>query len=257
MGERYKDRVAIVTGGASGIGEGISRVFGQSGAKVVVFDIQAEKASKVCQEISDKGSGSAEFLLCDLLNEENIKSCIQKVADKYGRIDCVVNNAGWHPPGTLIDDVTSDDYTNLFKLNQLAPLLMSKYALPHLRKVQGNIINMSSYAGVGGQKEATCYSATKAAIIGMTKSLAIDEGKYKVRVNAISPGAIDTPLMQEWASGFPNPEQKMQEASSISILNTIGSIEDVGKLALYLAADADYVTGANYIISGGYELPKY
>uniref|UniRef100_A0ACB8EWE4 Uncharacterized protein n=1 Tax=Sphaerodactylus townsendi TaxID=933632 RepID=A0ACB8EWE4_9SAUR len=182
---RYPGKVVIVTGGTSGIGLAVVREFVRQGANVVFCSIpsEAEKGKAIQRELQDSGCpGDAYFEVCDVRKEADIKRLISATLERYGCLDCLVNNAG-DARIDKIDDVTAQDVRNVMELNTLSILLASKYALPYLRETRGNIINMASIIGVIGLKNRVTYSLSKGAIIAMTKTLAIDESKYGVRVN--------------------------------------------------------------------------
>src|SRR6185436_8522752 len=185
---------------------------------------------------------------------EAIRKLIESTVERFGRLDCLVNNAGWHPSHRPIDDFSISEFRDLLDLNLVSIFAACKFALPHLRHTQGNIINVSSLVGVMGQHYATTYVATKGAITALTKALAIDEAEYGVRVNSVSPGNIYTPLWQEAIDAAPLPESFRAEGEAAQLLSRMGTIEEVGKLCLFIAADATFTTGVDHIISGGAEL---
>uniref|UniRef100_A0ACB8EVE6 Uncharacterized protein n=1 Tax=Sphaerodactylus townsendi TaxID=933632 RepID=A0ACB8EVE6_9SAUR len=182
---RYPGKVVIVTGGTSGIGLGIVREFVRQGANVVFCSkpSEAEKGKAIQRELQDsRCPGDAYFEVCDVRKEADIKRLISATLERYGCLDCLVNNAG-DVRLDKIDDVTAQDFYSTMELNTRSILLASKYALPYLRETRGNIINMASLAGMIGTNHRVTYSSSKGAVIAMTKTLAIDESKYGVRVN--------------------------------------------------------------------------
>uniref|UniRef100_A0A8C1BMY4 Branched-chain-amino-acid aminotransferase, cytosolic n=1 Tax=Cyprinus carpio carpio TaxID=630221 RepID=A0A8C1BMY4_CYPCA len=199
--QRYVNKVVIVTGGTRGIGRGIVKVFVQNGAKVVFCAQETELSAGQSLEsvLNKEGLGSCTFVSCDVTKEDDIKRLINVTIERFGQIDCLVNNAGWHPPHKTTDETTAEEFRDLLNLNLISYFLTSKYALPYLRKTQGNIINLSSLVASIGQKDAAPYVATKGAITAMTKAMAVDESRYQVRVNCISPSNIMTPLWEELA----------------------------------------------------------
>lgn len=255
---KLKDKVVIVTGGCKGIGRGCVDVFVEQGGKVVAFDIEDEIGAEIDSTSSPNSTGGEiHYIRCDVRVEDNIKEAVKATVEKYGRIDCLVNNAGWHPPAKTIDDFTSDEFKQLFDLNLLSIFRCCKYALPHLRKTKGSIINIASIAGGHGQDEAVTYCATKAGIIGLSKGLALDEGKHGVRVNAISPGATLTPMYKSWAAtqgDYADLNAVLKEASTYNILGRIGDPREIGEACLFLATGATYVTGIDLPVSGGMEV---
>src|SRR4051794_676188 len=252
---RYKDKVTIVTGGSKGIGLGCVKVFVEEGGAKVVFCSRNEAEGRAVEaEMNKKGPGTATFVRADMSKIDDVKKVIDFTAQKFGRIDCLINNAGWHPPHRSIDEFSVEDFRALLELNLVSYFAACKYALPHLRKVKGNIINMSSLVGAMGQSGATTYVATKGAITAFTKALAVDEAAHEVRVNAVSPGNIYTPLWQEAIDAAPDPARCRADGDAAQLLGRMGTIEEAGRLCLYLAAEATFTTGVDHIISGGAEL---
>jgi NAD(P)-dependent dehydrogenase (short-subunit alcohol dehydrogenase family) len=250
----YQDKVVIISGGSRGIGEGCVRVFSAAGAKVVFCSRSETEGSALAEELKPSGPGQVDFIKCDVSRTDEIENLINKTVALHGRLDCLINNAGWHPPHKPIDDFSIEDFRELLNLNLVSIFAACKFALPHLRRVQGNIINMSSLVGVMGQLHATTYVATKGAITAFTKALAIDEAKHGVRVNSVSPGNIYTPLWQEAIDAAPDPDQCRAEGEAAQLLGRMGTIAEVGKLCLFIAAEASFTTGVDHIISAGAEL---
>jgi NAD(P)-dependent dehydrogenase (short-subunit alcohol dehydrogenase family) len=252
---RYKDKVTIVTGGSKGIGAGCVKVFAEEGGAKVVFCSRNEAEGRAFEaEVNRKGPGSALFMRADVSKVEDIKRVIDTTAEKFGRIDCLINNAGWHPPHKTIDEFSVEDFRSLLDLNLVSIFAACKFALPHLRKVKGNIINMSSLVGSMGQSGATTYVATKGGITALTKALAVDEAAFEVRVNAVSPGNVYTPLWQEAIDASANPAKTRADGDAAQLLGRMGTIEESGRLCLFLAAEATFTTGVDHILSGGAEL---
>ena len=252
---RYKDKVVVVTGGSKGIGAGCVKVFVEHGGSKVVFCSRNEAEGKAFEaEVNRKGPGQAQFVRADMSKVDDIKRLIDFTASKYGRIDCLINNAGWHPPHKTIDDFSVEDFRSLLELNLVSYFAACKFALPHLRKVKGNIINMSSLVGIMGQLGATTYVATKGGITAFSKALAVDEAAVEVRVNSVSPGNVYTPLWQEAIDASPDPAKTRADGDAAQLLGRMGSIEESGQLCLFLAAEATFTTGVDHILSGGAEL---
>jgi len=254
----YADKVAIITGGSSGIGKGCAQQFVKAGAKVVICCNDEDEGAEVAADLSDmartQGSGDAEFIYCDVTRTEDIRNLIDTSIARYGRLDCLINNAGWHPPHKPIDDFSVPEFRDLLELNLVSIFTASKFALPYLRQTKGNIINMSSLVASIGQRHATTYVATKGAITAFTKALAVDEAPNGVRVNSVSPGNILTPLWQEAIDAAPNPQQYRAEGEAAQLIGRMGRVEEVGRLCLFIAAEATFTTGVDHIISGGAEL---
>nr|XP_056718978.1 17-beta-hydroxysteroid dehydrogenase 14-like [Euleptes europaea] len=252
-GLRYPGKVVIVTGGTSGIGLATVREFVRQGATVVFCTkpSEAERGRAIERELQCSGCpGKACFRICDVCKEDDIKRLIQVTLEHYGCLDCLVNNAGaFHE--NKIDDVTAQDFWNVMKLNTVSVLLASKYALPYLRETRGNIINIACITATTGAKNTVAYCPSKGAVVAMTKALAIDESKYGVRVNSISPGQCWTPSWVKYANQFPNPEAKIQEFKSFQLMGRMGTPEEVALAVLFLAADGTFCTGLDLHIFGG------
>lgn len=257
-GLRYADKVVIITGGSSGIGKGCAQEFVKAGAKVVICcNNEAEGAAAVTtlQAMAQgQQAGDASFVYCDVRKTEDIQNLIEATVSRHARIDCLINNAGWHPPHKPIDDFSVEDFRDLINLNLVSVFAACKLALPRLRESQGNIINIASLVATIGQRHATTYVATKGAIAAFTKALAIDEAANGVRVNAVSPGNIYTPLWQEAIDAAPDPRQYRAEGEAAQVVGRMGTAEEVGRLCLFIAAEATFTTGVDHIISGGAEL---
>ncbi len=251
---KYTDRVVIITGGSKGIGEGCVRAFVTAGSQVVFCSRTQKTGVKLAQEMNQLGPGRAQFIACDVSQTEEIQRLIDATIAGHGQIDCLINNAGWHPPHQPIDDFSIQEFRNLLDLNLVSIFAACKFTLPHLRRSQGNIINLSSLVGSMGQLHATTYVATKGAITAFTKALAIDEAEHGVRVNSVSPGNVYTPLWQEAIDASSHPEECRAEGDAAQLLSRMGTIGEVGQLCLFIAAEATFTTGVNHIISGGAEL---
>jgi NAD(P)-dependent dehydrogenase (short-subunit alcohol dehydrogenase family) len=251
---KYPDKVVLVTGGSQGIGQGCVRVFAGAGSTVVFCARHEAQGQALAEEVTRAGPGRAEFVPCDVSREAEVRRFVREAASRHGRLDCLVNNAGWHPPHKPIDDFTAQDFRDLLELNLLSMFVACQEALPHLRKTKGNVVNLSSLVGSMGQIHATTYVATKGAITAFTKALAIDEAAHGVRVNAVSPGNVWTPLWKEAVDASPDPEKTRADGEAAQLLGRMGTIEEAGRLCLFLAAEATFTTGVDHILSGGAEL---
>jgi len=251
---RYKDKVVIVTGGTKGIGEGCVRVFVDAGSKVVFCARNRSAGEALAAELNARGPGEASFIACDVSKEEDVRRLVDLTVERHGRIDCLINNAGWHPPHKPIDEFTVQDFRDILDWNLVSMFAACKFALPHLRKTKGNIINLSSLVGSMGQLHATTYVPTKGGITAFTKALAVDEAVHDVRVNSVSPGNIYTPLWQEAIDAAPDPAKCRADGEAAQLLGRMGTPEEAGKLCLFLAAEATFTTGVDHILSGGAEL---
>jgi NAD(P)-dependent dehydrogenase (short-subunit alcohol dehydrogenase family) len=215
---------------------------------------EEEQGSSLATALSAHQSGKAHYIRCDVTDSHDIDHLIAETVARTGRIDCLINNAGWHPPHRAIDDFSIEEFRALLELNLLSVFALSKAALPYLRQTGGSIINIASLVGQMGQLHAVTYVATKGAVAAFTKALAIDEAIHGVRVNSVSPGNIYTPLWQEAIDASPDPEQCRADGEAAQVMGRMGTPEEVGRLCLFLAAEATFTTGVDHIISGGAEL---
>jgi NAD(P)-dependent dehydrogenase (short-subunit alcohol dehydrogenase family) len=244
----------IVTGGTSGIGEGCVRRFAREGANVVFCAPGAELGRPLERELNSAREGCALYVDCDMRQSERVRNLIDAAAARFGRIDCLINNAGWHPPYKTIDEFTEREFRELLDLNLIGVFNACKFALPHLRQTRGSIVNVASLVATIGQPGAVTYVATKGAVLSFTKALAIDEAVHGVRVNAVSPGNIYTPLWQAGIDASPDPVRCRQDGDAAQLLGRMGTVEEAAKLCLFLAADATFTTGVDHFLSGGAEL---
>ena len=250
---KLKDKVAIVTGSSKGIGKGIAQAFSEEGAKVVVVCRHEEQGRDIAKQLGSE-KGNAIFVKTDVTDSNSIQSLINTTIETFGKLDILVNNAGYHISKD-IEQTSEEEWDFIQKTNLYSTFLCSKYAVPHLKKTKGNIINISSMVGLVGQPNATAYAATKGGQIAMSKNMAIDLAKYSIRVNVICPGWIQTPLVDDWFGQQEDTEAAKEYIFSKHPLGRIGTIEDCGKAALYLASDdSDFVTGITLNLDGGITL---
>jgi hypothetical protein len=247
---RHENKIVIVTGAAKGIGWGIAKVFIQEGAKVAVVDWDEAIGKKTAQEFRDAG-GQAIYIKCDVSNEDQVKAMIQKVLDEYGRIDILVNNAGVGVYKSLLD-ASSADWDHCLGVNLKGVFLCSKYAIPHMQTAgKGAIINISSVHSWATVNGVAPYAASKGGISALTRNMAIDYGPT-IRVNAIAPGWVLTPLIQSIFDSYPDPADQRQQVERRQVMKRIGVPEDIGYAASFLASDeASFITGAHLFVDGG------
>ena len=250
---RYRDKVAIVTGGTKGIGEGCVHVFVEAGAHVVFCGLEPDLGARVAGHATATGPGTATFIRCDVTRHEEREALVAETLAHHGRLDCLINNAGSHPPHRPIDEFTVDDFRAILELNTISVFALCKAALPRLRQSKGSIVNIASLVATIGQLYATTYVATKGAVLAFTKALAVDEAPH-VRVNSVSPGNVFTPLWQEAIDASPDPAATRLAGEQAQPFGRMGTPREVGLLCLYLAADATFTTGVDHIMSGGAEL---
>jgi NAD(P)-dependent dehydrogenase (short-subunit alcohol dehydrogenase family) len=252
---RFHNKVVIVTGGSKGIGEGCARVFCREGGRVAILARGREAGEPLAAALSTTGPGQAIYLPCDVAQPQQLMEAIDTTVAEFGRLDCIINNAGWHPPATRIDDTSIEELESLMRLNFISTFVGCKHALPHLRKTKGTIINMASMVGILGQDQAASYCSTKAAQIGLTKALAVELGPQGVRVNAILPGNVDTPLMREWAATLADPQSALDRVAKLQVFGRMATSEEIGRIALFLATeDSSFLTGQAIEAEGGASL---
>ncbi|WP_423797920.1 SDR family NAD(P)-dependent oxidoreductase [Neobacillus sp. SAB-20_R2A] len=251
---RLRDRVAIITGSGSGQGRAAARIFAREGAAVVIAEWNEENGKQVENEILADG-GQAMFIKTDVSNEENIVALVDEVMNRYGKIDVVFNNAGIgfsanskYKMASLID-TPQTDWNNILGINLNGVYLLSKHVLPIMIKQNGgSIINNASLNGIAGVTGADAYTAAKGGVVALTRVMAVDYGKYNIRVNCICPGAIDTPMIAEVLS-IPEFAEKFAAGCP---LRRVGKPEEIANAALFLASDeSSYVTGLIMPVDGG------
>jgi L-fucose dehydrogenase len=248
---KLQDKVAVITGGSAGIGLGCSRVFAKHGCKVVIGS-RGQAAGRAAEKQLAEAGYVALFVPTDVTVASDMARLIAAAVERFGRLDCMVNNAGWHPPGETIDRISVEAFEQLLRLNLTSTFMGCKLAVPHLRKTRGSIINMSSEAGVFGQAEAPRYATTKAGQIGLTHALALDLAPAGVRVNAVCPAGVHTPMWDDWAASLADPTQAMAMAKRAHPLGRLATIDEIGEVCAFLASDeASFVTGQAICPDGG------
>jgi len=254
-GLEYKDKITLVTGGAKGIGEGCVRIFVDAGAQVVYLDRDEQAGRTLEGELNELGSGQCRFVSGDVGRSGDLKNFIETTVQSFGRIDCLINNAGYHPPVKRIDDFTVEELQDVLNVNLVSCFITCQLALPHLRQSKGSIINISSLVGEIGQEGATTYAASKGGVNGFTKALAIDEAAAGVRVNAVLPGSVKSHSRIVGVAACDDPEAVDAWIESIQHNNRSATVEEVGQACLFLASDlASYISGVTLNLSFGAEL---
>lgn len=248
---RLKDRVAVITGSASGIGRACALEFGKERAELVVADINLSGARETVKQIEAAG-GVAVPVETDVSAPESVQGLVAKAIQVFGKVDILLNNAAIQVNKT-IEDTTFEDWNREMGVNLGGVFLCSKYFLPHLRNSRGCILNMASVNGFFVEPACAGYCATKGGIIALTKAMAIDHGKDGIRVNCICPGYIDAGLAWGYFEAQPNPAESRMAAGKLHALGRIGQPEEVARLAVFLASDdASFMTGSAVVVSGGF-----
>lgn len=246
-------QVALVTGGAKGIGWGCARVLGRAGASIAVVDIDAAAAQKAVESLRAEGV-IAEAYVADVGRADPVNRMVAAVVEQFGRLDIVTNNAGTHD-SKAIEQASEADWDFIITTNLKSIYLVTKAALPYLKEAKGKIVNISSMGGVVGQLSAGAYIATKGGIIALTKNLALDFAKYGMRVNCICPGWVETPLVNAWFALQPDEVAARSYVASIHPLGHIAAPEDIGEAALFLVSEASsFITGIALPVDGGVTL---
>jgi 2-keto-3-deoxy-L-fuconate dehydrogenase len=248
-----KTKTAIITGGASGIGEAISKRFAEAGAYVHIVDYNKEASEAVVSEIKKKNF-LVESHFCDVSNQKEVLTTVDKIADN-GVIDILINNAGVAHVGN-VENTPEEDFDRLYRINVKGVYNCLYAVIPHMKKNKsGIIINMASVASIVGISDRFAYAMTKGAILTMTYSVAKDYIDYNIRCNAISPARIHTPFVDGFISkNYPGKEKEMfDKLSESQPIGRMGKPEEVADLALYLCSDnAGFITGTNFPIDGGF-----
>lgn len=250
---RLEGKVAIVTGGGTGIGEATCHRFAQEGAQVVIFEIQEEAGEQTASALRGAGH-EASSIQVDVTREEDVARAVADTMARHGRIDILINNAGIPGANKLTHELTVADWEQVFAVNVRGPFLCSKHMLPHMMEARrGAIVHFSSIYALIGNDDLPPYHATKGAILSMTKTDAICYAPYGIRVNCVHPGSVKTPLFvkagQTYPGGYETYLAMMQAKHPLPLAEPV----DIANCVLFLASDeARFVTGAGLVCDGGY-----
>lgn len=238
----FKEKVAVVTGGASGIGLATTKKLLSEGANVVILDL------KMDEEIINGLGGNAIYLKCDVSNEENVKNCIEEIIKKFNHIDYLVANAGIGGSASKPHEVSMDEWNKVISVNQTGIFLLNKYVINEmLKNGKGAVVNTSSMYGLVGSTTSFAYSASKGAINQMTRSLALTYARDNIRVNAIAPGYVDTPILSMV------PDNVKKAMGNELPIGRLGKDTEIANLICYLLSDdASFITGSIIPIDGGF-----
>jgi len=248
---KLENRVAVITGAGSGIGRASALEFAREGARVVVADLNLAGALETARQIK-AGGGQAIALETDVALPESVQTLVAQTLETFSQVHVLLNNAAIQINKT-VEDTTVEEWNREINVNLGGVFLCSKFFLPHLRRTRGCIINMSSVNGFFVEPRCAGYCATKAAIIGLTKAMAIDHGKEGIRVNCICPGYIDAGLALGYFEAQPDPAAARAAAGKLHALWRIGRPEEVARVAVFLASDeASFMTGSAVVVDGGF-----
>lgn len=248
---RLKDKVAVITGGGQGIGEEIGLTFGKEGAKIVLADINAETGKEAVKKLEEQGI-EVLFVKTDVSKEDNVTNLINTAVRHFGGLDIMVNNAAVVLRKSA-EETTFEEWQRVLGVNLNGAFLCSKYSVPEMRKRGGGaIVNIASWHADKTITRLAAYAASKGAMTALTRQMALDCGQDNIRVNAVLPSTVDTPMFKETINALPNPEQVWEETMAYQPLGRVGTVEDIANAALFLASDeASYVSGHSLRVDGG------
>jgi len=248
----FQDKVVAVSGAAMGIGKAAALAFAREGARVALVDTDVYAGKQALLDFEGL-PGEAAFFTCDVSDEAQVKAMVEGILQQWGRLDVFVNNAGIYTQADILG-TTLADWERILRVNLTGVFLCSKYAAEAMvRQGSGVIVNVASEAGVVGIAGQVAYNTSKAAVIGLTRSCAVDLAQYGVRANGVCPGTTDTPLVRQAVERAADPVEARQKLESVRPLNRLGKVEEIAAAILFMASDeAGYATGAILSIDGGY-----
>jgi NAD(P)-dependent dehydrogenase (short-subunit alcohol dehydrogenase family) len=253
--DSLRDTVVIVTGGTTGIGRGCVHGFMKMGANVVFCGRNLERGRMVEKDMSDRYRGRCLFYPADVSDPEQVKGLVEHTVKEFGRLNTLVNNAGYFPLQRPADVITIEEFRQVLDTNLVAYFAGIKYALPYLRAVKGSVINIGSVLGLTGDEGSAAYTATKGAIETMTRSIAADEAKYGVRINEVKPGHINTDMFRKTTSMQADMEGFIEYSDTLQWMGRGGTSAEIASTVMFLASDwASYITGTDILVTGGYEI---
>lgn len=248
---KLSNKVALITGGASGIGRASALLFAREGAKVAIADLNADAAQAVVQEIVNTG-GHAIFERADVSGAADCQRVVERVAREFGAIHILFNNAGIIRRASVVE-LSEEDWDRVMAVNVKSIFLMSKQVIPVMAKLGGgSIINMASGWGLAGGSRAAAYCASKGAVVLLTKAMAVDHGAQNIRVNCLCPGDTDTAMLRSEAQQLGEATDRFLLDAARRPLGRVGKPEEIAEAALYLASEAaSFVTGTALVVDGG------
>jgi NAD(P)-dependent dehydrogenase (short-subunit alcohol dehydrogenase family) len=246
---RFTDRVAFITGAASGIGRAAAIAFAAEGARVAILDRSADALRTVEASVKEAG-GEVLAIACDVSSPDQVEGAIKQIVDRFGRLDIAFNNAGVENKAAPVHEIDLAEWDRIIGINLRGTFLCMKHELAQMVKQgRGVVVNTSSGAGIRGVAGGAAYAASKHGIIGLTRSAALDYAKQNIRVNAVLPGNIETPMMDRFTGG------DIQKAIDLEPVGRLGKPEEIAEAVLWMASDlGGFVTGAATVIDGGWSL---
>jgi len=250
---KFEGKVSLVTGGGSGIGRATALAFAREGAKVIVADVSEQGGKETVQMIEQAG-GDAIFIRTDVSDGTEVMEMVNKAIEVYSRIDCAINNAGVEGMLVNISDYPEEMWNRVIGVNLTGVWLCMKYEIPQMLKQGGGvIINMASIFGLVGLANASAYIASKHGVVGLTKAAALEYSAKGIRVNAVCPGFIETPMLMERSLKAGENPEVYQQIVSVSPIGRLGKPEEIAETVLWLCSDgASFVTGHSMVADGGY-----
>lgn len=248
----FEGKVAVISGGASGIGLGTAKLLAEHGAKVVLLDVNGENGSNAVKDITNNGN-YAIFKKCNVTNDEEVKNTIESIDSEFGRIDILFNNAGVTVRKTVVD-LTENEWDFVIDVGLKGTYLLSKYTIPVMaRNGGGSIVNTGSGWGLKGGDKAAAYCAVKGGIVNLTRAMAIDHGPQNIRVNSVNPGDTDTSLLREEGRQLGEQVDRfLVDSAKGRPLERLGTPNDIANAVLFLCSDlASWVTGTALVVDGG------
>lgn len=247
---RFIDRIALVTGAASGIGRAAAIAFAAEGAKVAILDRTTDALEAVEAAVREAGSGEVLTIAADISDADAVEAAVARVVRTFGRLDVAFNNAGVENKAFPVAEIPLDEWDRVLDINLRGTFVCMKHELAQMVAQGGGVVvNTSSGAGIRGVAGGGAYAASKHAIIGLTKSAALDYAKHNIRVNAVLPGNIETPMMDRFTSG------DIQKAIDLEPVGRLGKPEEIAEAVLWMASDlGGFVTGSAIVIDGGWSL---
>lgn len=252
MNLQLRDKVVVITGGAKGIGAATARAFAEEGAIPVIVDRDAQAGEGLRTELG-RNNARTSVICCDLTAAGSCSQAIEQVRRELGQIDALINNAGINDRVGL-EHGGPEHYVESLQRNLLHYYNMAHYALPHLKRSRGCIVNISSKTAITGQGGTSGYASSKGAILALTREWAVELLPYGIRVNAVVPAEVMTPLYRQWLDTFPEPEEKLKTIiSKIPLGKRMTQAEEIAAMVVFLASSkADHITGQHLFVDGGY-----
>jgi meso-butanediol dehydrogenase / (S,S)-butanediol dehydrogenase / diacetyl reductase len=249
---KLQGKTAIITGAAAGIGAASATLFAQEGTKIVAVDIDRELLQQVSDQIQ-KAGGDCLAVTADVSKRDAVQNTIRSATERFGRVDILFNNAGIVPAGK-IETISEEQWDRAMAINVKSMYLFCHEVIPKFRAQGGGVIlNTASATALRAVVDRACYTATKAAVIGLTKSMALDCVRDNIRVNCLCPGTVDTPSLAQRLAAFPDPAEARKNFIARQPMGRLGTAEEIAQAALYLVSSAsEFVTGVAFAIDGGF-----